>query len=351
MSRPAMLRVALTGGIATGQELRAGRRSPALGVPTHRCRRACPRRCSAPGTAVTAAVAERFGPGIAGPDGASRPAARSAGSSSPTRGPGATSRRIVHPAVYARDRGVAGRARPAPARRWRSPTSRCCSRRAGEGEFDAVIVVACDPARQVRACRWRATGCPEAEARARLAAQWPIDEKVRARRLRDPDRRRASRRPTARSDVLDRLWRLAFAQGSSRAEVEASVFRFRRVLRRRDPLLDERVPLVAVRALPEQLRAAVAAAHADVRIEVEDRRGRSARRSGRRAPARGRSCRSVLPDRLVDGERVRIVRRAPRTAARARRPACRAAARCRASARRARQSCGLPRDQAAARVR
>ena len=45
---------------------------------------------------------------------------------------------------------------------------------------------------------------------------------------------------------------------------------FRRVLRRRDPLLDERVPVVAVRALPEELGAAVAAAHADVRIEVED---------------------------------------------------------------------------------
>ena len=40
---------------------------------------------------------------------------------------------------------------------------------------------------------------------------------------------------------------------------------------RRDALFDERVPLVAVRALPEQLGAAVAAAHADVRVEIEHR--------------------------------------------------------------------------------
>ena len=50
-----------------------------------------------------------------------------------------------------------------------------------------------------------------------------------------------------------------------------SHFHLGRVLRRRDPLLDERVPVVTVRALPEQLGAAVPASHADVRIEIEDR--------------------------------------------------------------------------------
>ena len=40
---------------------------------------------------------------------------------------------------------------------------------------------------------------------------------------------------------------------------------------RREPLLDERVPLVALRALPEQLGAAVAAPRTDVRVEIEDR--------------------------------------------------------------------------------
>ena len=44
--------------------------------------------------------------------------------------------------------------------------------------------------------------------------------------------------------------------------------------RRRDAFLDERVPLVAVRALPDELGAAIAAAHAHVRVEVEDRLSR-----------------------------------------------------------------------------
>src|SRR5207249_7551749 len=50
-----------------------------------------------------------------------------------------------------------------------------------------------------------------------------------------------------------------------------SDFHFRCVLRRRDSLFDERVPVVAVRALPQQLGAAIAAAQADVRIEIEHR--------------------------------------------------------------------------------
>src|SRR5678815_2517284 len=51
----------------------------------------------------------------------------------------------------------------------------------------------------------------------------------------------------------------------------ASQLGFRSFLGRRDPLLHECVPFMAVRALPEELGAAVAALQADVRIEVEDR--------------------------------------------------------------------------------
>src|SRR5690348_13043366 len=43
-----------------------------------------------------------------------------------------------------------------------------------------------------------------------------------------------------------------------------------RLFCRSDPVFDERIPLVAVGALPEQLGAAIAAAHADMRIHVED---------------------------------------------------------------------------------
>src|SRR5918998_5011618 len=43
------------------------------------------------------------------------------------------------------------------------------------------------------------------------------------------------------------------------------------VLDGRDALLHEGVPFVAVGALPQQLRAAVTALHADVRVQVEHR--------------------------------------------------------------------------------
>src|SRR5207247_2824476 len=49
-----------------------------------------------------------------------------------------------------------------------------------------------------------------------------------------------------------------------------SDFYLRRVLRRRDSLFDEGVPIVTVRALPQQLGAAIAAAQAHVWVEVED---------------------------------------------------------------------------------
>ena len=53
----------------------------------------------------------------------------------------------------------------------------------------------------------------------------------------------------------------------------------------RDPLLDEGVPVVALRALPQQLGAAVAAGRADVGIEVEDGAARQVRVARRPAPA------------------------------------------------------------------
>src|SRR2546423_1983394 len=84
--------------------------------------------------------------------------------------------------------------------------------------------------------------------------------------------------------------------------------RGRRVLRRRQPLLDERIPLVTLWTLPEQLRAAVAAARADVRVEVEDRvagQRHVAADERRIPPERGER----LPDLLVDGEAVRVQRK------------------------------------------
>ena len=74
-----------------------------------------------------------------------------------------------------------------------------------------------------------------------------------------------------------------------------------------EALFHERVPLVAVRALPEQLRAAVAAAHADVRIEVEHRASRELACSAGPAPVEVQR-EQRLPDCLVNGQAVRVVR-------------------------------------------
>jgi dephospho-CoA kinase len=46
-----------------------------------------------------------------------------------------------------------------------------------EGDFDQVVVVACPPDEQVRRVMAR-DGVSDAQARARLAAQWPIQQKV-----------------------------------------------------------------------------------------------------------------------------------------------------------------------------
>jgi dephospho-CoA kinase len=45
-------------------------------------------------------------------------------------------------------------------------------------DFDEVIVAACDPDEQVRRIMAR-DNLTDAEARARIAAQWPIEEKVK----------------------------------------------------------------------------------------------------------------------------------------------------------------------------
>ena len=44
-------------------------------------------------------------------------------------------------------------------------------------DFDAVVVVACEPDTQRRRLKER-DGMSDAEARQRISAQWPIDQKV-----------------------------------------------------------------------------------------------------------------------------------------------------------------------------
>jgi len=168
-----MLKVALTGGIATGKShvLEQFRR---LGVPcldadvlTH--------GVTAAGTEATAAIAARFGAGMLAADGAVD--RRKLG---PVVFSDLDARRdleaIVHPAVYrAITAGLHAfeRIGTYPMAVVDIPLLY----ETGHGpDFDKVIVTACPPEMQL--ARLIARGVPETEARQRLEAQWPTAEKA-----------------------------------------------------------------------------------------------------------------------------------------------------------------------------
>jgi dephospho-CoA kinase len=166
-------RIALTGGIATGKShVRA--LFAQLGVPTLDAD-VLARQAVAPGTPGLAAVVQRFGTGVLAADGAldrhklasvvfTDPAARR------------DLEAIVHPAVHdATDRWFASLD---PATTPFAIDDIPLLYEAGrDKDFDRVIVTACDPETQVRRVMHR-DGSTEAEARQRLAAQIPIEEKV-----------------------------------------------------------------------------------------------------------------------------------------------------------------------------
>lgn len=167
-----MLRIALTGGIATGkshvldQLRRHGMPCLDADVLAH--------GVTAAGTEATAAIAERFGNGILDAEGAvdRRALGRLVFADS-------TARRdleaIVHPAVY--------RAIQAGLRAFELLGSQMAFvdipllfETGRAGEFDAVVVTACSE--DVQKERLRSRGLSETEIRQRLAAQMSIDEKA-----------------------------------------------------------------------------------------------------------------------------------------------------------------------------
>jgi dephospho-CoA kinase len=167
-----MVRVALTGGIATGKST-VLRLLQQRGIPTIDADRLA-REAVAAGSPGLRAVADRFGPSVLSADGTldrrrlaaivfADPAAR------------ADLEAIVHPAVYEAI-GAWFAALPAavPLAVADIPLLFETGR---DREFACVVVVACTPAEQVRRVMAR-EGSTEADARARLAAQWPIDRKV-----------------------------------------------------------------------------------------------------------------------------------------------------------------------------
>ena len=167
-------RIALTGGIATGKSYVRGRFEK-LGVPTIDSDTLA-REVVAPGTAGLAEVVRQFGPGVLTASGEldrqkmgalifSDPGSRRALES------------IVHPLVQrATDTWFASLDPAAhPFAVADVPLLYEVDR---EKDFDAVIVVAADPNTQVKRVMQR-NDMSEVEARKRLSAQLPIDEKVR----------------------------------------------------------------------------------------------------------------------------------------------------------------------------
>ena len=167
-----MLRAALTGGIATGKSYCLARFA-SLGVPVIDADLLA-REAVAPGSAALAAVAARFGERILRPDGSLDRA--SLGRVVFTdRAARADLEAIIHPEVYrrigewfaSRPRGTALAMADVP----------LLFETGHNHDFERVIVAACDAAEQLRRLMAR-DGLTQQDARARLNAQWPIEEKV-----------------------------------------------------------------------------------------------------------------------------------------------------------------------------
>ena len=170
-----MLRVALTGGIATGKSY-CLRHFSELGVPVVDADRLARDAVSA-GSPGLAAVVERFGPEILHADGTLDRAAlgRIVFEDSRER---AALEAIIHPEVYRRIRewfaNLPGATHVAIA------DIPLVFETGHNHDFDEVVVAACRPEEQLRRLVQR-DGLSEHDARARLAAQWPIDERSNAR--------------------------------------------------------------------------------------------------------------------------------------------------------------------------
>jgi dephospho-CoA kinase len=168
-----VLRVALTGGIASGKsyclERFAGYGTPVIDADT------LARDAVAPGSPGLRDVEARFGAGILTPDGSlDRKALGRIVFTDPDAR--AALERIVHPEVY---RLVRDWLASLPQRTRIAVADIPLLYETGRDyDFDRVIVAACGAEEQVRRMRAR-DGLSDADARARLAAQWPIGEKVR----------------------------------------------------------------------------------------------------------------------------------------------------------------------------
>lgn len=168
-----MLRVALTGGIATGKSYCLVHFAE-LGVPVVDADKLA-REAVTPGSAGLRAVVERFGADVLAADGSlDRPALGRIVFGDPRAR--AALEAIVHPEVYRHIREWF--ANLPPGTRVALADIPLVFETGHNHDFDAVVVAACEPEEQVRRVMAR-DQLPDREARARLAAQWPIEEKVK----------------------------------------------------------------------------------------------------------------------------------------------------------------------------
>lgn len=166
-----MLRVALTGGIATGKSYCLAQFA-SLGVPVIAADRLA-RDAVAPGSRALEAVTARFGASMLLPDGSLDRAALARVVFS-DRAARAELEAIVHPEVYRRISEWL--ATLPPRTRVAIADIPLLFETGHTHDFDRVIVVACEPREQLRRLVAR-DGLSERDARARLDAQWPIEEK------------------------------------------------------------------------------------------------------------------------------------------------------------------------------
>ena len=168
-----MFRVALTGGIATGKSY-CLERFAALGASTIDAD-ALSREVVVAGSPGLTAVVSAFGEGVLAADGSlDRPAlGRIVFGDAKAR---ATLEAIVHPEVYRRIRewfaNLPSGTRVAIA------DIPLLFETGHNHDFEAVVVAACAPETQLRRVIDR-DRLSDTDARARIAAQWPIEEKVR----------------------------------------------------------------------------------------------------------------------------------------------------------------------------
>jgi dephospho-CoA kinase len=166
-----MLRVALTGGIATGKSYCLARFA-SFGVPVVDADQLA-RDAVAPGSRALEEVAARFGAAILKPDGSLDRS--SLGRIVFTdRAARADLEAIVHPEVYRRI--TEWLATLPPRTRVALADIPLLFETGHTHDFDRVVVVACDPREQLRRIIAR-DGLSERDARARLDSQWPIEEK------------------------------------------------------------------------------------------------------------------------------------------------------------------------------